>query len=268
MRTLLLTMALALNPFSSAKANVLYKAEESTPVEAQAVAPPQVTQEKEKPSRAKKPTTLTNKSENLSSRNWSMIGEGQITIISQSASDKSDDFKLGQILTATIPMSVMAFTDGKAPVVADVHFESGPSYRMLGEATVEKNSKRIAIEFKKVSNSEGTKIFDIKAQALDQDGTYGLMGEVHTGEGKYFLAELLSAAAAGFADASIKRSTNALGNPVDDQSLDTQGKKAVVSALNKSGEHFAEKLKQTTEYVTVDGPLRVKVIVVEGTRTK
>ena len=251
---------------SEAKTENIFKAEESKPTGGVTSAP-QTHVNHEKPIKPK-PTTLTNKSLDTITRAWTMIGEGQVTITGQNAADYLTELKGGQIVTAEIPMSVMAFSDGKAPVVATIRSQSGEDFRALGEATVEKNSKRISIEFKKIRRTGSDKVFDLKAQALDRDGTYGLEGEVHTGEVKFFLAELLSAAGAGFADASIHRSTNALGNQVDENSLDTQSKKAVSSAMNKSAEHFAEKLKANQEYVTVDGPLNVRVVILEGPKMK
>lgn len=53
---------------------------------------------------------------------------------------------------------------------------------------------------------------------MDQDGILGLEGEYHSGENKFFAAELEAAAAAGFADASVNRPTNAFGNQQDERS--------------------------------------------------
>jgi len=251
---------------SEAKSEILFKAEESTQTtEGKAT-------EKYKALDHLKHTksntnTFTNQNGDLGLRSWSMIAQGQTTYTNQNATEILNDIKIGQTLSANIPISVMAFADGRCPVVADVRSEKGDMYRVLGEATVEKASKRISIEFKKLRLVGTDKVYDFKAEALDDNGMYGLEGEVHSGEGKFFLAELLSAAAAGFADASINRQTNAFGQAVDEHSLDTQSKKALASALSKSGEHFAEKLKTNNEYVTIDGPLVVRVVVLEGPKS-
>lgn len=109
----------------------------------------------------------------------------------------------------------------------------------MGDATLERTSKRIVVDFTKIRERYSDKIFDIKAQALADDGILGLEGELHTGEAQYFVAELFSAA--GFVDASINRSTNVLGNQIEERSLNTQMKKALSAALLKSTERFGEK---------------------------
>jgi hypothetical protein len=209
----------------------------------------------------KAPATVPRTNEDgISQRSYLQVPQGNSTLRAAGVVDELIDLKFGEIYQAVIPMSVMAFKDAKAPVVANLEVQ-GSILLLLGEATLEKNSKRITIEFQKVRRKEGEKIFDLKASVLSYDGTLGLEAEIHSGEGKYFLAEVLSAGAAGFVDASVNRSSSPLGGTVDERSLDTQGKKALSGAMMKSSERFAEKVKTAPEYATVDGPVLVNVLV-------
>lgn len=94
-------------------------------------------------------------------------------------------------------------------------------------------------------------------------GTLGLKGDYVSGEAKYFTAEFIASAAAGFADASISRSTNILGNQTEERSLDTSGKKAIGSALSRTADRFSEKVRAAPEYSILEGPTTIQVLIIE-----
>lgn len=192
-----------------------------------------------------------------------MVPQGQSTVVNKNAVLPLKTFKPGEIVDAVIPMSVIAFSEGKAPVVAEVRRE-GRVYVMWGDATLEKISKRITIAFSGLREKRSDHVFEFKASALDLDGTLGLIGELHTGETQAFVGELLSAAAAGFADASIRRGTNALGNATEEHSLDTQAKKAFSAAMLKSAERFGERARSAPEFSVLAGPNRSKILIGEN----
>jgi hypothetical protein len=190
-----------------------------------------------------------------------MVTQGNPIVASSGAVRYLSDLLPGELRDARIPTSVIAFSEGKAPVLAELTSRSGKSYLLLGEATLERTSKRITVEFSKIRQKERPEVYAFKSFALADDGTLGLKGELHSGEAKYFLAELGSAAAAGFADSTISRSTNALGNTIDQPSFDTHMKKALSSAMVKSAERFGEKLKNVTEYSQLQGPVTIQVLI-------
>ncbi len=173
------------------------------------------------------------------------------------------DFKVGEVVTATIPESLIAFPDSKVPVRALITSGRLKNSVLVGEAALEKNSKRIIIEFKKLRIERETETIEVKAVALDQNGVLGIEGDYKSGEGKYFAAELLAAGAAGYADATIERSQNILGNSVEAPTSDTVSKKALSSALSKTAERFAEKVKSAPEYSVVKGPVSIQILLSE-----
>jgi hypothetical protein len=203
------------------------------------------------------------------SNNWAHVISGNPTVTpAQPVFREIDSFKPGQIESAYITQSVLAFNDGKAPVSAILTDDKGRDIILIGEATLEKNSKRILIDFNTARFENYSEVFEVKASALDQEGILGLSGEYISGESKFFLAELAAGAAAGLTDASISRSTNAFGNQTDERSLDTNSKKALGSALTRTADRYAEKVRAAPEYSVLRGPSLIKVLILEQPRRK
>ena len=168
---------------------------------------------------------------------------------------------LGSVVEAEILESLVAFLESKVPVRAVVR--SGPlkGSVFLGEATLERNSKRIMIEFRKFRNITKDSVYSTLANVLDSSGLLGIEGEHHSGEAKYFGAEFLSAAAAGFADASVERNQNILGQVTESASVANATKKAAANALMRTADRFAEKVRSAPEYSVARGPRRVQILV-------
>jgi hypothetical protein len=166
-------------------------------------------------------------------------------------------------IRAEIPESLIAFPEGKAPVRARVTSGELKGSVFLGEATLEKNSKRILIEFKKYRLARGMEDYQLNASVLDLKAILGIEGEYNSQEPKFFVAEFLAAGATGYADASIQRSQNVLGNYVEAPTADTVGKKALTAALSKTTERFAEKMKSAHEYSVLEGPIEIQILITE-----
>lgn len=131
------------------------------------------------------------------------------------------------------------------------------------EASLERNSKRILIEFKKFRDPQARDTYSISASAMDYKGVLGLKGSVVSNEETYFAAEFLAAGAAGYADSTIQRDQNVYGNSVENRSSDTFAKKALVVGLSKTAERFSEKLKQAPEYSVLEGPIQIQILIQE-----
>lgn len=169
---------------------------------------------------------------------------------------KMKGLKPGDVLEAEIKEEVIAFPDSKIPARAIVTSGRLKGAILIGEASLEKNSKKVSMKFTDIIGKRDSDTYPISGYALVE-------GEHHTNEGKFFLAEFLAAGAAGFADASISRSQNMYGNYVDEPSLDTSSKKALGSALSKSADRFAEKSRNAPEYTVVNIFTTIQVLVVE-----
>jgi hypothetical protein len=191
-----------------------------------------------------------------------------IVLPSQQVASSIDTILPGTIERGVIHTSVQAFGNSKSPVHAKITDRNGRDVILIGFANLEPNSKRIAIEFNSAVLAGSSEVFELKAYALDSSGTLGLKGDYVSGEAKYFGAELLASAAAGFADASISRSTNVLGNQIEERSIDTSGKKAIGSALSRTADRFAEKVRAAPEYSILEGPTTIQVLILEQPKRK
>ncbi|MBK7892169.1 MAG: hypothetical protein IPJ84_15400 [Bdellovibrionales bacterium] len=216
---------------------------------------------------------VAQKQRNGSSRShgssWSNVVQGNpIVLPAQPVARELETLLPGELQLARIKQSVLAFNEGKAPVAANLTDERGRDIILIGEATLEKNSKRILVDFRIARLESSSELFDFKGVAMDGDGTLGLEGDYQSGKPKFFAAELAAAAAAGFADASVNRPTNAFGNQQEERSLDTSGKKAIGSALARTADRFAEKVRQAPEYSVLKGPAAIQVLVLEPPRRK
>jgi len=186
-----------------------------------------------------------------------------VVLPAQKQNIRSNDLNSGEVIIAEIKESLIAFNDAKAPVRAIIKSGKLKDSILIGEATLEKNSKRILIDFKKLRTTSGNQNYEVTGYALDQKGILGLEGNLISGEDKYFAAEFLSAAAAGVADASIDRSQNAYGNYVEKPSTDTLAKKALVGSLATTTNHFSEKLKKAPEYSILRGSFEIQILITE-----
>lgn len=176
---------------------------------------------------------------------------------------KFSAIKSGDLIQATIQESVFAFQDSKSPVRALITSGELKGSIFIGEASLEKNSKRIQIEFKKFRDPAAKDIFSLQASAMDNKGILGVVGNLVSNEGKYFAAEVISAGAAGYADSTISRTQNLLGSTSEVPSEDTFAKKALTAALSKTADRFSEKLKQAPEYSILEGPVPIQILVIE-----
>lgn len=191
------------------------------------------------------------------------VEESPVILPTQKQSIRNPDILIGDVIQAEISESLIAFSDSKAPIRAIIKSGKLKGSILLGEATLEKNSKRILIDFKKLTTINSNQTWNLQASALNEKGILGIEGKLISGEEKYFAAEFLAAAAAGFADSTIERNQNTQGNYVEKPGTDTYGKKALTSALSKTADRFGEKLKNVPEYALLEGPFDIQILITE-----
>lgn len=169
--------------------------------------------------------------------------------------------KVGDELNAEIPHSIMAFPDEKSPVVAITSDRGLKGFKFIGESFLEKNSKRIFIEFNRVV--VGDKVYSIKAKGLTYSGQPGLIGEYHSRETEYFAGDFLSSFVAGYFDGLVPKRTNFFGQLESDPTVDNAVKKGLASGALSSAERFREKLKKVPEFSELEGPFEIKVLILD-----
>lgn len=222
----------------------------------------------EKKAEVKKSKAASNTSGNLSAElmvniSSNSIEENPVILPLNKTNIKFRQIKAGDLLQATIEESAFAFMDSKTPIRVLITQGRLKGSILLGEANLEKNSKRITIDLKKFKSADSDELYSFQASVMDYKGILGLEGKIVSNEDKFFLAEVLAAGTAGYADATISRDQNAFGNSVETRNEDTFAKKALVTALSKTAERYADKIKQSPEFSILQGPIQIQVLVLD-----
>lgn len=170
--------------------------------------------------------------------------------------------RAGDMFKAIIDQAITASSTVPTPIRAQIISGSLKGSFFVGEATLDKELKRVLLSFTKIRKSDSS-LYSVRASGLSLEGSVGLTGEYHSEMGKFFLGELASATAAGMLDSTINRNQNALGNYVQEPSLSNSAKTGAVTALSKTADHFAEQTKQAPEYTKVEGFQEIKVLITE-----
>lgn len=169
--------------------------------------------------------------------------------------------KVGDILEVNVAHSVIAFPDEKAPVIASAQSGQLSGVRFIGESYLEKNSKRIFVNFTRLVM--GNQIFDLKGVGVTTEGQPGLSGEYHSREAEYFTGDFIASFAAGYFDGLVPRRTNAFGQFETDPSVDSAVKKGLASGALSTADRFREKLKKVPEFSEIKGPFDLKILILE-----
>lgn len=187
--------------------------------------------------------------------------ESEIIQPKQDAKSKFDALIPGSVLEARIEHSVIAFPDEVSPVVATIQTPGFRNIKLIGESRLEKNSKRIFIDFKKLVS--GNISYEIVAKAITLDSGPGLIGKYHTQEKKLFMGDFLSSFAAGYFEGTIPKKTNALGQTEPDSSVESALKKGMAAGSMATAQRFREKLKTAPEFSELHGPMLLQVLILE-----
>lgn len=169
--------------------------------------------------------------------------------------------QVGDSIQATVQHSVIAFPDEKAPVVAQINSGSLRGMRIIGESHLERNSRRIFINFDRLV--VGGRIFKVKAQGVSSKGQPGLIGKYYSREAEYFAGDFLSSFVAGYFDGLVPRKTNVFGEVEADTSVDSAVKKGLASGALSSSERFREKLKKVPEFSEIKGPIELTILILD-----
>lgn len=196
-------------------------------------------------------------------RSISQMDESPIVLPTNRQSILNGNLLLGEVVIAEIKESLIAFAEARAPIRAIIKSGKLKDSVLVGDATLEKNSKRILISFNKLRSGYAQQTWQLTANVLDQKGILGKEGRLISGEEKYFAAEFLAAAAAGYADATVQRDQNVFGGYTEKPGTDTFSKKALSSALSKTADRFADKLKSVPEFSVLEGPIEIQVLITE-----
>lgn len=172
--------------------------------------------------------------------------------------------KPGDVLKTELGESILASPSVASPIRVRVLEGAFKNAILLGEATLDKDIlERVLINFTRIRLPGKEITYQFKGSGHETGGKVGLLGSYHSDELGYFAAEMLAATATGFADSTIERNQNMLGNYQASPSLSNSAKQGAVTALGKSTDRFAEKSRNAVGYTEVKGPLEVLVYVLD-----
>jgi hypothetical protein len=187
----------------------------------------------------------------------------KVVYVPKASPPKLDGLKSGDVIWAVVEQELVASPSVPTPVRALAVSGRYKGGIFLGEATLDRELKRVLLNFTKLRLKDRDEVFHLKASGLSPKGSVGLEGDYSSQAGKFFVAELASAAAAGMVDAKINRTQTAQGGYVQEPSLSNAGKTAAVSALSKTTERMAEGARGAPEFTKVSGYQEIQVIVQE-----
>ncbi len=189
-----------------------------------------------------------------------MKSSDRVVFVPQNSTVKLTSVRSGDLFKAVIEQEIKASPSVPTPIRAQVLTGGLKGGFFLGEATLDRELKRILLSFTKIKANNG-KIYSIKASGLSPLGSIGLEGEYESQSGKFFVAELASATAAGFLDATISRNQTAFGNYTQEPSLSNSAKTGAVTALSKTADRFAEDARTAPEFTKIEGYQQIQIIV-------
>jgi hypothetical protein len=182
----------------------------------------------------------------------------EISIIAPQGKGKIPGLLVGDVLQGVIPHSVIAFPDEKAPVLAEVTAGKFKGATLVGHSKLERNSKRVFIEFTHMTFREQT--VELAATALTSDGQPGFVGEYHSQGLKYFTGDFLSSMTGAYFDSLVPRYRSLLGN-IEDNSPNSAVKRGLSAGAMATAERYREKLRNTPEFSELAGPFQFQAVV-------
>jgi len=185
----------------------------------------------------------------------------KVIYVPKSADPRLKGLRPGDVVWAVIEQEIVASPNVPTPVRALAVAGPFKGGFFFGEATLDKELKRVLFTFTKLRLKDRASVFSVKASGLSPRGSIGLEGEYVSQTGKFFIAELASAAAAGFVDSTVNRNQTTLGTYVQEPSLANSSKTAAATALSKTTEHMAEGARNAPEYTRIYGYQEIQVII-------
>jgi hypothetical protein len=174
---------------------------------------------------------------------------------------------LGDVFGAVLEQSIKASPGVPTPIRVQVTSGRLKGGMFVGKATLDRELKRVLLDFDRVRPPNMEKVYVVKATGLNLSGQIGLEGDHHSMSDKYFLYEMASATAAGFADSTITRTQNNQGNYVTEPSLSNSAKAGAVTALSRTAERAADAVRQAPEWTEIPAFQEIQVMIQEDPST-
>jgi hypothetical protein len=165
------------------------------------------------------------------------------------------------MIHAVVDQEIKASPSVPTPVRAMAISSRYKGSYFLGEATLDKELKRVLFHFSKLRIPESDQVYGLSATGLSTRGSVGLEGEYHSQAGKFFIGELASATAAGLLDTTISRQQTSFGGYVQEPTLSNSAKGGAVTALSRTADRMAEGFRQAPEFTEIAGYQEIQIII-------
>lgn len=169
----------------------------------------------------------------------------------------------GTVFKTLIQTDIIAYVGSTSPIEALVLEGEYKGSMLIGNATMDIQTKRVNISFSQIRKNNSKVSYSISGLVRDNTGDLGLDATHESFYWNYFLAETALNTASGFANATTERTKNRDGNYEIAPSVDSSAKQGVAVGLAKAGERISERLRSAPEYVTAKGPFVVQVVILE-----
>lgn len=171
-----------------------------------------------------------------------------------------DGIRTGMAFKVLIDRGITVSQNVPNPVSAVVLAGRYKGSLVSGDAILDKDLKRVLIDFTEITIKGSNDVYSFKGKALGTSGV-GIVGNYHNQSAKFILGEFASAALAGYLDSGVTRSQTISGNYVTEPSAANAAKSGAVAALSKSTERFAEAARSTSDYSDTNALIEIEVIV-------
>lgn len=181
--------------------------------------------------------------------------------VAQAVGAKLPGLRSGDLLQAVIEQSIKASPSVPTPIRAMIIRGPFKGSFLLGTATLDRELKRVLIEFTQLRRPNTDQLYRTKATGLSMIGQVGLEGAYESQAGKFFIGEFAAGIAGGFADATTQRNVTPFGTYATEPSLANAGKQAGVNALSRSADRFAEGARSAPEWTELTSYQEIQVLI-------
>lgn len=214
------------------------------------------------PARPAPPSILTNLPAYFQGVDRSEVEANEkVVFVPKSSTQRLKGLASGDVVWVVVEQEIVASPSVPTPVRATAIGGPLKGSIFLGEATLDRELKRVCMSFTRLRLKDRDAVYALKASALSPRGSVCLDGDYVSQAGKFFVAELASAAAAGFVDSTVGRNQTALGTYVQEPTFANSGKTAAVTALSKTTERLAESARNAPEYTQLKGYQEIQLII-------
>lgn len=179
------------------------------------------------------------------------------------AKEKFKDLQRSTILKARINDSITAYDGSKDPVKATITDGEYRGSTLFGYATMDKVTKNVVVVFDTFIPQQSKETYKMLATIKDQDGNSGLVGVLESHYWETFFLQFALNSASAAANATTQYSQTSFGNYNAVPGSDSAIKQGLSGGFNKLADKVERDNAAKPDYSTVQGPVYIRVYVLE-----